>query len=183
MCSIAKSTADAETHLCLKVLFIALLFPDPVMAPYVLKVTPWAWPCCILQNVLGLLLGYFISYGCGFDTIYHRTIAFEIGAQQTGLPVAIIQFCFDPEDQGQAAGYLLVYYLTGAVINLSTATLFRYCAPLEKPPEQELKMDQAEPPLDAKVDASVHVKADLHSETELVKPLKVVPGDRKHGTN
>ena len=50
----------------------------------------------ILHNAIGLLLGYWVTYLLGFDARVCRTIAFEVGLQNSGLAAALAIKFFTP---------------------------------------------------------------------------------------
>ncbi|SFG55413.1 bile acid:sodium symporter family protein [Neptunomonas qingdaonensis] len=50
----------------------------------------------ILHNSIGLILGYWVTYLLGFDAKVCRTIAFEVGLQNSGLAAALAVKFFTP---------------------------------------------------------------------------------------
>ena len=50
----------------------------------------------VLHNAIGLLLGYWVTYLLGFDARVCRTIAFEVGLQNSGLAAALAIKFFTP---------------------------------------------------------------------------------------
>lgn len=50
----------------------------------------------ILHNAIGLVLGYWVTYLLGFDAKVCRTIAFEVGLQNSGLAAALAVKFFTP---------------------------------------------------------------------------------------
>ncbi|ETX12628.1 sodium transporter [Marinomonas ushuaiensis DSM 15871] len=50
----------------------------------------------ILHNSIGLVLGYWVTYLLGFDAKICRTIAFEVGLQNSGLAAALAVKFFTP---------------------------------------------------------------------------------------
>ncbi|MEP3348389.1 MAG: bile acid:sodium symporter family protein [Marinomonas sp.] len=50
----------------------------------------------ILHNTIGLILGYWVTYLLGFDSRVCRTIAFEVGLQNSGLAAALAVKFFTP---------------------------------------------------------------------------------------
>ncbi|MGJ8645326.1 MAG: bile acid:sodium symporter family protein [Marinomonas colpomeniae] len=50
----------------------------------------------ILHNAIGLTLGYWVTYLLGFDAKVCRTIAFEVGLQNSGLAAALAVKFFTP---------------------------------------------------------------------------------------
>ena len=50
----------------------------------------------IIHNSIGLLLGYWVTKAMGFDARVCRTIAFEVGLQNSGLAAALAVKFFTP---------------------------------------------------------------------------------------
>ncbi|MEO9273746.1 bile acid:sodium symporter family protein [Marinomonas sp. 5E14-1] len=50
----------------------------------------------IIHNTIGLILGYWVTYLLGFDSRVCRTIAFEVGLQNSGLAAALAVKFFTP---------------------------------------------------------------------------------------
>ncbi|MEO9653822.1 bile acid:sodium symporter family protein [Marinomonas sp.] len=50
----------------------------------------------VIHNAIGLLLGYWVTYLLGFDARVCRTIAFEVGLQNSGLAAALAIKFFTP---------------------------------------------------------------------------------------
>ncbi|MEP0071560.1 MAG: bile acid:sodium symporter family protein, partial [Marinomonas sp.] len=50
----------------------------------------------IIHNSIGLILGYWVTYLLGFDSRVCRTIAFEVGLQNSGLAAALAVKFFTP---------------------------------------------------------------------------------------
>ena len=85
-----------------------MLRSDAVCLPACLQ-THWkVVACAVSQNVCGLLIGYAVSVASGFEPIFHRTLAFELGeASQPGpspsLPDApIIVLSVDDSDNNSS---------------------------------------------------------------------------------
>ena len=50
----------------------------------------------ILHNLIGFIMGYIVSYGLGYNEEIRKTIAIEVGMQNSGLAVALATEFFKP---------------------------------------------------------------------------------------
>lgn len=72
----------------------------------------------VLHNGLGLLLGYLLSYACGFSHARNTAIAIEVGTQNAGLgaTLATIHFAFMPQVAIASAIFSFWNILAGAFV-------------------------------------------------------------------
>lgn len=76
------------------VLIIAIVVA--LSAPKLAEVGLIVAAAVILHNAIGLALGYFVTKALGFDARICRTIAFEVGLQNSGLATALAVKFFTP---------------------------------------------------------------------------------------
>ena len=70
----------------------------------------------ILHNILGLLLGYIISKLLGYDHIISKTLAIEVGMQNSGLAVALASQYFQPISALPGAVFSIWHNLSGSIL-------------------------------------------------------------------
>ncbi|PWB77650.1 MAG: bile acid:sodium symporter, partial [Candidatus Methylomirabilota bacterium] len=70
----------------------------------------------ILHNLIGLAGGYMVSKALGFDSIICRTIAIEVGMQNSGLAVALAVKYFSPATALPGALFSIWHNLSGAAL-------------------------------------------------------------------
>ncbi|MCG9761212.1 MULTISPECIES: bile acid:sodium symporter family protein [Pseudoalteromonas] len=70
----------------------------------------------ILHNTTGLLLGYFIPKQLGFDEKVCRTMAFEVGMQNSGLAVALAMKFFTPAAAVAGTLFSIWHNVSGSIL-------------------------------------------------------------------
>ena len=70
----------------------------------------------ILHNVLGLLSGYYIARYLGYSETIARTLAIEVGMQNSGLSVALALKYFTPLAALPGAVFSIWHNLSGALL-------------------------------------------------------------------
>jgi len=70
----------------------------------------------ILHNILGLVLGYIISKLLGYDHIISKTLAIEVGMQNSGLAVALASQYFQPISALPGAVFSIWHNLSGSIL-------------------------------------------------------------------
>jgi len=70
----------------------------------------------VLHNLLGLAAGYFIARGLGYDIKIARTLAIEVGMQNSGLGTALAVKYFGAIAALPAALFSVWHNLSGAVL-------------------------------------------------------------------
>ena len=70
----------------------------------------------ILHNTLGLVLGYIISKLLGYDHIISKTLAIEVGMQNSGLAVALASQYFQPISALPGAIFSIWHNLSGSIL-------------------------------------------------------------------
>lgn len=70
----------------------------------------------ILHNTAGLLLGYFIPKRLGFDEKVCRTMAFEVGMQNSGLAVALAMKFFTPAAAVAGTLFSIWHNVSGSIL-------------------------------------------------------------------
>ncbi|QUI68487.1 bile acid:sodium symporter family protein [Pseudoalteromonas sp. M8] len=70
----------------------------------------------ILHNTTGLLLGYFIPKRLGFDEKVCRTMAFEVGMQNSGLAVALAMKFFTPAAAVAGTLFSIWHNVSGSIL-------------------------------------------------------------------
>lgn len=70
----------------------------------------------ILHNITGLLLGYFIPKRLGFEEKVCRTMAFEVGMQNSGLAVALAMKFFTPAAAVAGTLFSIWHNISGSIL-------------------------------------------------------------------
>jgi len=70
----------------------------------------------ILHNILGMLVGYLLPAGLGLDAKICRTMAIEVGMQNSGLGVALANSYFSPAAALPGALFSIWHNISGAVM-------------------------------------------------------------------
>ena len=70
----------------------------------------------VLHNLIGLFVGYFASYLLGHNTEIRKTIAIEVGMQNSGLAVALATEYFKPLAALPGAVFSIWHNLSGAFL-------------------------------------------------------------------
>jgi len=70
----------------------------------------------IIHNILGLLSGYYIARYLGYDETIARTLAIEVGMQNSGLSVALALKYFTPLAALPGAVFSIWHNLSGALL-------------------------------------------------------------------
>lgn len=70
----------------------------------------------ILHNIVGLIAGYTISYVCGYDQKTSKTLAIEVGMQNSGLAVALATEYFKPLAAVPGAIFSIWHNLSGSML-------------------------------------------------------------------
>ena len=70
----------------------------------------------LLHNLLGLLVGYHVSVWMGFEQKICRTIAFEVGLQNSGLATALAIKYFTPSAAIPGAIFSICHNLSGSAL-------------------------------------------------------------------
>ena len=70
----------------------------------------------IIHNILGLLSGYYIATVLGYDETVARTLAIEVGMQNSGLSVALALKYFTPLAALPGAVFSIWHNLSGALL-------------------------------------------------------------------
>ena len=70
----------------------------------------------IIHNTLGLLSGYLISYGLGYDKSIQKTLAIEVGMQNSGLAVALATEYFKPLAALPGAIFSIWHNISGSLL-------------------------------------------------------------------
>ena len=71
----------------------------------------------ILHNVSGLILGYYLALLLGFETKVCRTIAFEVGLQNSGLATALALKYFSPTAAIPGALFSVWHNISGSILS------------------------------------------------------------------
>jgi len=70
----------------------------------------------IIHNVIGLTLGYWVTYLLGFDARVCRTIAFEVGLQNSGLAAALAVKFFTPMSALPGTIFSIWHNISGSLL-------------------------------------------------------------------
>lgn len=70
----------------------------------------------ILHNSIGLLAGYFCCRLCGFNETISRTVAFEVGLQNSGLAAALAMKFFTPVSAVPGTIFSIWHNLSGSLL-------------------------------------------------------------------
>ncbi|MCF6439992.1 bile acid:sodium symporter family protein [Pseudoalteromonas luteoviolacea] len=70
----------------------------------------------ILHNGIGLLSGYWAARWCGFQEVVCRTIAFEVGLQNSGLAVALAMKFFSPAAAIAGTVFSIWHNISGSIL-------------------------------------------------------------------
>ena len=70
----------------------------------------------ILHNILGMLVGYLVPAGLGLDAKICRTMAIEVGMQNSGLGVALANSYFSPAAALPGALFSIWHNISGAIM-------------------------------------------------------------------
>jgi predicted Na+-dependent transporter len=119
---------------------VSYLF-NPYDKAFIASAAVNAWGCGATQNLCGLIIGYTVSQLAGLPTVYHRTLAFEVGAQNTLIAMTTATLAFSKEIRGVVISYILVYAITAFFINFGGAIIFRLGTP---EPAFEVDADEGE---------------------------------------
>lgn len=76
----------------------------------------------VLHNTIGLLTGYWISRHLGYDSVIARTIAIEVGMQNSGLSVALALKYFTAASALPGALFSIWHNLSGSVFAVYFST-------------------------------------------------------------
>ncbi len=71
----------------------------------------------ILHNAIGLTLGYWVTYLLGFDAKICRTIAFEVGLQNSGLAAALAVKFFTPMSALPGTIFSVWHNISGSLLS------------------------------------------------------------------
>ncbi|HET6565249.1 MAG TPA: hypothetical protein VFG52_07545, partial [Xanthomonadales bacterium] len=85
----------------------------------------------LAHNVLGLVLGFYAARLLGFDRVICRTIAIEVGMQNSGLATALALKFFTPASALPGAIFSVWLNITGSVF--ASLCLHRDHAELRRP--------------------------------------------------
>lgn len=77
---------------------------------------PLIFAVVILHNVLGFLLGFFLSRLCGMDLAKQKAVAMEVGMQNSGLGVAIATANFSPLAAVPSAIFSVWHNISGSIL-------------------------------------------------------------------
>lgn len=80
------------------------------------EVAPVLLLAVVLHNLLGLLLGYTVTRLLGHDTVRARTLAIEVGMQNSGLSVALALKYFSPLAALPGALFSIWHNLSGSLL-------------------------------------------------------------------
>ncbi|BCN93163.1 bile acid:sodium symporter [Thiomicrorhabdus immobilis] len=69
----------------------------------------------ILHNLIGLMTGYFLAKKLGYDSVIARTVAIEVGMQNSGLSVALALKYFSVASALPGAMFSIWHNLSGAL--------------------------------------------------------------------
>ena len=86
---------------------------------------PMVWVQCFLMNSGGMLIGFFTSKLFGFDEVYHRTMMWEIGAQNQGVAIQIVNLSYSGQTRAIMLTFSVVYQLMSALAAIPTGLLLR----------------------------------------------------------
>ncbi|MDK1288681.1 bile acid:sodium symporter family protein [Pseudoalteromonas umbrosa] len=70
----------------------------------------------IVHNGIGLLSGYWAARWCGFQEVVCRTIAFEVGLQNSGLAVALAMKFFSPAAAIAGTVFSIWHNISGSIL-------------------------------------------------------------------
>jgi BASS family bile acid:Na+ symporter len=70
----------------------------------------------VIHNILGLLSGYYVARYLGYDETIARTLAIEVGMQNSGLSVALALKYFTPLAALPGAVFSIWHNLSGALL-------------------------------------------------------------------
>ena len=97
---------------------VILLIIAIVVALNVNNLETVAWTlvaAVILHNVIGMLFGYTLSRKLGYDTVIARTVAIEVGMQNSGLSVALALKYFSAASALPGALFSIWHNLSGSI--------------------------------------------------------------------
>ncbi len=81
-----------------------------------LALAPWTAAAVVMLNLAGLGAGYFGARRAGLDVTRSRTVAIEVGMQNSGLAVALAVAHFSPEAALAGALFSLWHNLSGPML-------------------------------------------------------------------
>lgn len=96
------------------VLIIAIVVA--LNAGKLLEIGPMVALAVVLHNSIGLLSGYFISKKLGFEESVCRTIAFEVGLQNSGLATALAMKFFAPASAIAGTIFSVWHNISGSLL-------------------------------------------------------------------
>ncbi|KID55083.1 bile acid:sodium symporter [Pseudoalteromonas luteoviolacea] len=83
---------------------------------HIASVGPVILCAVILHNGIGLLSGYWAARWCGFQEVVCRTIAFEVGLQNSGLAVALAMKFFSPAAAIAGTVFSIWHNISGSIL-------------------------------------------------------------------
>ena len=99
-------------------MIVILLIIAIVVALNVNNLATVAWTlvlAVILHNVIGLASGYYLAKKLGYDSVIARTVAIEVGMQNSGLSVALALKYFTAASALPGAMFSIWHNLSGSV--------------------------------------------------------------------
>ena len=101
---------------------------DPVTRTYISHGSSAKYAVALLMNVAGLVVGYVLAVVARLPTIYRRTIAFEVGAQNLAIALAVGALAYDEGslEASQFSGFVVVYALAQGLVNWTAALAWRW---------------------------------------------------------
>lgn len=114
------------------VIYIVLYFLSPYDFFFMKDLPVMSWGCAVVQNVVGIMVGYGLSFVCRLPTKFHRTLAFEVGVQNLGIPLGTVSLALGSMERGVTKSYIVAYAITGFFANYGMAMIFRYAFPLKE---------------------------------------------------
>lgn len=117
---------------------VVIYLMDPVTGGYIKHGTAAVYTVVVVMNFAGIALGYTLALLVGLPEVYRRTIAFEVGAQNVTVPMAIVALSFAAGSltQSQFISFLMVYAVIQALVNWTIAIGMRYLLPVPDQPEE-----------------------------------------------
>ncbi|KZN56181.1 hypothetical protein N474_12940 [Pseudoalteromonas luteoviolacea CPMOR-2] len=116
-----KNTIKTVQHILPLISMLAIIFIIAVIVALnksqIMALGPFILVAVILHNGIGLLAGYWVTRWCGFHERVCRTIAFEVGMQNSGLAVALAMKFFAPYSAALAGTLFSIWHnISGSIL-------------------------------------------------------------------
>ncbi|MDO6452624.1 bile acid:sodium symporter family protein [Neptunomonas phycophila] len=94
--SVVKKSEPAFPYVSMFAIVLIIAIVVALSAPKLADIGLVVAAAVVLHNTIGLILGYWVTFLLGFDARVCRTIAFEVGLQNSGLAAALAIKFFTP---------------------------------------------------------------------------------------